>query len=448
MKAYGKLKVMITLVINNSYSKVIGLEPKYMTKLRNLLSYNVTYAQAQYIRDPNKRIKYCIDTNGNFATGLLYLVDDFFKYQGLGYIEDDRRSMNDPVEVRNRDLLPSDREPYVDQIAAVKAALGHIRGVLSCPTGTGKSHIIAMLLARTKLKTLIVVPSLELKAQLTESLGRSLTTMDGISVENIDSKSLKSKGEWDCLIIDEAHHAAAKTYHKLNKTAWSDIRWRYSLTATPFRNNSDEQLLYEGIAGPVIFKLTYLDAVAKGYIVPVEAYYYDLEPISLHGHFYNQIYSEAVVNNESRNELIAGLLKNLYAQGRYTLCLVKEVKHGQILAELTGLPLVTGQDEDSRIWIKRFSNGDLKCLIATEAMLGEGVDTKPCEFVIIAGLGRAKSQFMQKCGRAVRKYKDKESAKIILFRDFGHKWLLTSFRSHSTILKEEYGVKLIKLGVG
>src|SRR6185295_4275346 len=108
-------------------------------------------------------------------------------------------------------------------------------------------------------------------------------------------------------------------------------------------------------------------------------------------------------------------------------------------------PFANGQDDTTRHYIKKFNNRELLSLVGTTGILGEGVDTKPCEYVIIAGLGKAKSAFMQQVGQAIRTYPGKETAKIILIKDKSHKFLLRHFNTQVRILKEEYGVTPMKL---
>jgi superfamily II DNA or RNA helicase len=107
---------------------------------------------------------------------------------------------------------------------------------------------------------------------------------------------------------------------------------------------------------------------------------------------------------------------------------------------MTGIPFANGQDEESRDFIRQFNSGGIKALIGTTGVLGEGVDTKPCEIVIIACLGKAKSAFMQQVGRAVRTYPGKESAKVVIIKDASHKFLSRHYAAQVAILKEEYGV--------
>jgi len=156
---------------------------------------------------------------------------------------------------------------------------------------------------------------------------------------------------------------------------------------------------------------------------------------------YAEVYRSLVVDNDARNNALYALLSRLGEAGKATLCLVKEIAHGRLLERLTSIPFVCGEDDESRKMIADFSDGKLKSLIGTTGILGEGIDTRPAEFVVIAGLGKAKSQFMQQVGRAVRKYPGKESAKVVLIRDASHKFTLRHYKMQAKIMREEYGVK-------
>jgi superfamily II DNA or RNA helicase len=425
---------VIQLRVNNSYSKISGLSPLQEKELRELLSYTVDAQSAYFSGSYGPRKKCLLSKRGEFPTGLIHRLPSW------------------PMEVLDDRVKPIPKPmksvvfqtPYPWQTEACAIAYQKQQGTISACTGTGKSRVIAMIAARLGLNTLVVVPTLEIKKQLISSLITALGPKHKVTVENIDSSALKIKKNYDCLIIDEAHHAAAKTYQKLNKTVWTDIYYRFFLTATAFRNNSEETLLFESIAGQLIYKLDYRAAVKKGYIVPIEAYYIEMPKQKTEAYVYQEVYKELVVNHQERNEAILRLLISLNNAGKSTLCLVKEVQHGRNIGHPS---FVTGEDQDSRSLISAFNTGRLKTMVATTGIMGEGVDSRACEFVIIAGLGKAKSQFMQQCGRAVRTYPGKESAKIILIKDRSHKYLTRHFNEQIRILRDEYGIAPIKLEI-
>lgn len=436
---------MIALTIGNSYSIIKGLSPAAEKALQKELSYEVDPQAAYYGGRFGSKRKSLLDRQGSFPSGLVARVEAYIAKLNLGPITRfDSRSR--PI-TGSVSLKPDFNgiQPYDDQVKAADAAVAFRHSCISMPTGSGKSMVMALVIAKLQVKTLIVVPTLEIKRQLSAGLERTFGKTKHIRVENIGAAALKKATDYDMLIIDECHHSASKTYGKLNKTAWQGIYYRLFLTATPFRTQAEEMLLYEGIAGPVRFKLSYSEAVAKKYIVPVEAYYLEVPKQQTNAVSWAEVYREHVVRNNPRNEMIAALLHQLGDAS--TLCLVKEIEHGEILSEMAGLPFVNGQDEDSRRYIEQFNSGAIKQLIGTTGVLGEGIDTKPAEFIIVAGLGKAKSSFMQSVGRGVRQYPGKESAKIVIIKDRSHKFTLRHFNTQAKILKEEYGVVPSKLDV-
>lgn len=428
--------------LGNSYSQVKGLTTEQHRKLRKVLSYT-TDPKAAYFAGGWVRTKYLIDAKGNFPSGLWYMVWEYLFTNKIGHdvIYNKKQPNNEEILFKFKPPF----KPHAWQEDAMDAAKIHGRGGIVAPTGTGKSMVIAMISSRLNVRTLVVVPTLEIKKQLQESLLTIFGQNSNIVVQNIDNAFLKNYKDFDCLIIDECHHVAAKTYQKLNKEAWSGIYYRFFLTATFFRNASNEQLLFEGIAGQIIYKLTYKEAIEKKYIVPVEAYYIDLPKHTVDCHRYTDVYNQLVVMNSKRNTIIAQLIETLSRNNVYILCLVKELKHGHLLEMMTGVPFVNGQDEESRQYITEFNNGTQKSIIGTIGILGEGVDSKPAEYVIIACLGKAKSAFLQQVGRGVRVYPGKESCKVILFRDSSHKFTLRHYNEQRKILLEEFGVVAVPL---
>lgn len=432
---------MVTITVNNSYSKIEGLTSGPFSRLKKILSYQDN-PQAAYFGGFGPKRRYLIDNKGNFPTGLLSKVLYELKSETSLTIRDIRIVPQSKPGMFVPEWIG---EHYPAQLEAVEAALKNHRGCISMPTGSGKSRVIALIASRLNVKTLVVVPNLEIKKQLKGNLNEIFGAVKtkNIIIENIDSVSLKIPDDYNCLIIDEAHRVAAKTYQKLNKTPWKDIYYRFFLTATPFRTDTEETLLFEGIAGDIIYSLNYKRAVKEGYIVPVEAYYIDLPKQQADVYTWAEVYSELVVNNEYRNQIIGQLAASLQEGGKSTLVLVKEIKHGENLASIG--PFANGQDEDSREYISLYNNSEICTLIGTTGIIGEGIDTRPCEYVIIAGLGKAKSAFLQQVGRSVRTYPGKETAKVIIFRDSSHRFTLRHFNEQCKILKEYYGVTPIKL---
>lgn len=336
--------------------------------------------------------------------------------------------------------------PYKHQIIAAKTASRLERGVVVMATGYGKSLTMALLINELQVRTLVIVPNLNLKEQLAATFKELFGSTKDIVVENIASPRLNKLTDFDCIIWDEIHHGASATYHKLNRTAWQNIYYRIGFTATYFRSNSEEELLLQSIAGDVIYEVGYHQAVADGAICPVEAFYVNVPKQPCSGYTWNEVYSELVVRNDVRNQMIAYLSLKLQSEDKSTLILVKEIAHGNILSKMTGIEFANGVDGSIDL-IAAFNSGAIKALIATEGIMAEGIDSKPAEYIIIAGLGKAKSSFQQKVGRGVRRYPGKDSCKVILFQDKSHRFCSRHFKAQCDILKAEYNVVPVKLEI-
>lgn len=432
------------LIIDNSTCIINGLSLDQYKSLRELLSYSIN-PQASYFSGSFNNKRYLLTKRNEFPSGLLPRVMQWLVDGSLKYSSNDRRTRPEAIVGLHNLSLPI--TPYPDQLEAVKWALRANRSIIQMPTGSGKSITAALLIQALQVRTLVVVPNLELKRQLSADFTKYFGNLDNIVIENIDSTSLTKHTDFDCLIIDEAHHSAAKTYRKLNARQWKGIYHRYCFTATPFRSQEEERLLMESITGILAYKLPYLDAVERGYIVPVQAYYIEVPKTNVEGYSWAEVYNELVINNTARNEIIAAILLTFHANKVPTLCLVKEIAHGGKLSDLTGAAFAHGQGEDRDILIPGFNSGKLNTIIGTNGVLGEGVDTKPAEIVIIAGLGKSKPAFMQQVGRGVRRYGSKESCKVILFKDMSHKWTKAHYKEQCKILLDEYGVIPVELKV-
>lgn len=415
------------------------------------MSYDIGSQAAYFSNSMHSRKRSLLGARGDFPTGLLYIVEKFLAK--TPHVVKDARV--EPTQPERRFYSKRSFTPYAEQKGAAAACLIEKRGIVVAPTGVGKSVIAEIIVELLQVNTLIVVPTLELKRQLTDSMKWTFGGVVGglgspIAVENVDALNPKTVlTGYGCVIIDEFHHSGAKTYRALNKTAWKNVFYRFGLTATPFRSQDNERLLLESVLSKVIYRITYQEAVDKGYIVPMEAYYVEVEPTKTEGYTWHEVYKDLVVDNKGRNAIVAEILDRLRDADRSTLCLVKEIQHGMNIGKAAEYTHAFAKGENDNNWelIRELEYANRKTLIGTTGVIGEGVDTKPCEYVIIAGLGKSKNAFMQQVGRGMRKYPRKESCKVIIFKDKSHKWTLAHYREQCKILREEYGIKPVRLEI-
>jgi superfamily II DNA or RNA helicase len=141
------------------------------------------------------------------------------------------------------------------------------RGVVVLPTGAGKTVLALMAVARSGLRPLVVVPTIELLKQWTEAfraqlalpsdavgqVGGGLRQVRAATVITYDSawRRPRELQPFGLLIFDEVHHLPSASYRRI--AAASTAPFRLGLSATPERGDQRHHEL-ERLVGPVVFR--------------------------------------------------------------------------------------------------------------------------------------------------------------------------------------------------
>ncbi|MGH2562064.1 MAG: DEAD/DEAH box helicase [Thermomicrobiales bacterium] len=156
--------------------------------------------------------------------------------------------------------------PYQDE--ALAAWLRHDgRGVVALPTGAGKTVVALMAVARLGVRTLVVVPTIDLLHQwrgaLVERLdypldavgivGGGKRTVRDLTVITYDSAAMPSRrlDDFGLLIVDEVHHLPARAYQTIARKV--NAPFRLGLSATPERADFGH-LSLPGLIGEVVYR--------------------------------------------------------------------------------------------------------------------------------------------------------------------------------------------------
>lgn len=141
------------------------------------------------------------------------------------------------------------------------------RGIVVLPTGAGKTVVAYHAIAQLGVRTLIVVPTIELLRQWRTGLTEKLSAPDGvvgavgggerkvgpITVITYDSAAMPRRHlhGYGLIVFDEVHHLPAQSYRAIVEK--SGTPWRLGLSATLERADGRHDDLTE-LIGPVVFE--------------------------------------------------------------------------------------------------------------------------------------------------------------------------------------------------
>ena len=227
--------------------------------------------------------------------------------------------------------------------------------------------------------------------------------------------------DFDYLIVDEAHHAAADTYQKV--LAYFKPAFTLGLTATPER--ADDKSILE-IFKNTAHKLDIQTAVEIGELVPVRCIRIhtniDLTKVRFNSVQYNIRDLESKIYVPERNKLIVDTWMQ-YVKDKRTVVFCASVKHAEQIAELfraQGIHAAAvsgGMKKSERMeFQEKFVNREIQVLCACD-LLNEGWDCPEIEVLFMARPTMSKVLYTQQLGRGMRLYAGKESLMVFDFVD-------------------------------
>lgn len=354
-----------------------------------------------------------------------------------------------------------------DQIRVINAALKQGCGLLHCATGAGKTEIgAAILKVLFEKRTLFLVHTKQLLKQARERIAlrlgtieeyigiigdgsfdpkhitiatvQSLTRAQGAAQKKVIAKYLKTI---DVLILDETHHASAKSFYKLVQRI--DAPWRFGMSGTPFGLADGKGLMVEAAFGPVAERVTNQELIDKGVNAKPTIHMVEIETEIATDLDWQSVYKEGIVLNVQRNKAVVKWATKYAKKNWPTLVIVRELWHGDNLAEelrRAEVPhaFVHGQmstDEVERQKV-RLVEGKIQVLIASP-IFGEGVDIPSVRALIIADGGQSTANVLQKVGRGLRAKKGDNRVDVVDFIDLGHRWLARHSQERISLYEHE-----------
>ena len=334
------------------------------------------------------------------------------------------------------------RDYQIDICSRVSEAFEHHRSVMvQMPTGTGKTVVLAELVKRLKmknegLKILIVAHRRELVEQIKATIKRMKMDSRNITVESIQTISRRiATIEFapSLVVIDEAHHALAKTY-KMMWDAWPDARF-LGLTATPCRLNGKGftdlfDVLVQSWDIPTFIKEKWLstyDFVSIKADSRTQQLISSLKKRGADGD-YQVKEMDAVLNKRPSIERLYNCVME-FARNRKGFVYAINIDHARSIAEYYQSQGVNAVAIDSHTPVKErerfissFRSGGLQVLVNVD-IFSEGFDCPDVEFIQLARPTLSLAKYLQMVGRGLRPSKGKTNCMIIdnvgLYRVFG-----------------------------
>lgn len=305
-------------------------------------------------------------------------------------------------------------------------------------TGVGKTITAATDAKAVGGRTLFLVNALKLASQAKETFAKvwpeatlgeytgsqkdMTQTVIFATVQSI-SKNLEkfSPTDFDYLIVDECHHAAANTYQKI--FTYFHPKFILGLTATPERSDGEDMLeLFQNVA----HKMDLKTAVERGVLVPIRCIRVktniDLTDVRINGIKYNSQDLESKLFIPERNQLIVDTYLK-YVNGKKTVIFCASVDHAAEIAKLlrdSGVKAeaVSGRDrvEVREKILKDYETGSTNVLCACD-LLNEGWDSPHTTVLFMARPTMSKTIYLQQLGRGTRRCPGKENLLVVDFVD-------------------------------
>ncbi len=214
--------------------------------------------------------------------------------------------------------------------------------------------------------------------------------------------------EFDMIIVDEAHHAAAKTYKKILE--YFKPRLTLGFTATPNRADS---VRLDKVFSDIIFKRDLKWGIQNGYLCDIfckRAHIgYDLSKV----HTRNGDYAPGELEEamDGTADAVAQVYRE-HAVGATLIFAVSVNQCNEIAGRIPGAVVVTGNTPNRSEIIKAFTERKIPCIVNC-MVFTEGTDMPLVETVIIARPTQSESLYTQMVGRGLRLYEGKEKLNLI-----------------------------------
>lgn len=404
----------------------------------------------------------CWYQNRTFPTGHLNIVRDLLigLKANFDVIDSRTRETGDHIfKWYNKPFAP---RYYQEEMIDLGMEWG--RGVFESAVGTGKTLIMTYLIKNVGLNSLIIVPSRGLKDQVYEELYKHFGRH---TVQKIDSKEVRAGKELKpiriatiqtlaalkktddlsnlladvgALFVDEIHHAGAKSYTDILADI-DHIYWRFGFTGT-FLRNDNKSLDMWGFLSNKLYSYPAWKAIEDGYLTPIDVVTYDLK--GKRSRSYPKEYDNCYCGSPEITNKVLNIIKEANPDDQILILVNKKDKAGKIFHETLNAhgiqnSYISGDDHETVITetIQAFNDKEVNILIGS-SVIGEGIDVRSADHLILAQGGKSEIVIVQAIGRLVRLFEGKERGYVHDFNFHGTQYMQKHYKQRIDIIERNF----------
>lgn len=507
---------MLKLQINQHTCSISGLNPEQYQELKKLLSFPI--AQAEYIRkyhlakaraDKNYTLIQhwkewnaldCKLEGNTFPIGLKFRVTMWLHLEDPYFQTIDMRKL--PVELPEDQRIKFKGKLFDFQEYLVKDTEFADRGIYNLGTGGGKTIIGIYLMASRNVKTIVVVPNLELVNQWIKRIQefteepRSLgfysrgqfrdgniivinqgalqkALKGGAKIEKTKQRHEAIRKRWfqaGMVLIDECHKAGTDKFVEV--MSQTNAYYVYGFSPVLNKRHDKKDIEYYSFIGEALKVMNHKQLEAVNMVTEIRCWFHEVPYRYYHkGWDYHikgnegSIYWDYIVTNPYRNNIALNICTDRgFRKEKQTLVLVKRVQHGKLFLhmvrnaidtrpDLKYLNLVHKKDyaylhgeisiKKRRPILDRFIDNKMNLLIAQHQLLGEGWDVPSIRVIFVLMGDKSPIQKINNMGRGSRKFRGKEYLELHDFADQAR--IVQQHSEKRALIYEEEGVELMNV---
>ncbi|WP_031408874.1 DEAD/DEAH box helicase family protein [Geobacillus vulcani] len=347
----------------------------------------------------------------------------------------------DKVDVVHETATPygtiQPRFAQVEALERLEAAYeeGYDKAMVVMATGLGKTYLAAFF-ARRFSRVLFIAHREEILRQAKQSFERVIpdrtagiydgNQKDGnadMVFASIFTLSMKKHlfsfrpDSFDLIIVDEFHHAAARSYERVLR--YFQPKFLLGITATPDRNDNKD--VYAICDGNVAYRIDFIEAVQRGWLAPFHYYgVYDDTDYSQIKWLGNRYDEEELLQAQLREEMAENILRawEQYKKTR-TLVFCSSIRQADFLSryfQRHGYRTISLHSKQTAISRKQaiamLERRELDAIFTVD-LFNEGVDIPSVDTLLFVRPTESLTVFTQQVGRGLRLYEGKDYCVII-----------------------------------